>query len=915
MKKQSLIIVLVVLASTFYFSLTILPENVVAATHYVGGTGPGNFTRIQDAVDASNPGDEIFVYNGTYYEHITILEPLTLLGENRNTTIIDGSSSGTVVSVTANWVNITGFTVRNGGQNTLDSGIGISSSSGCYVMNNTVSNNWAGILLSYSSGNVVMSNIGNNNSIGIYVYKSNGNKIFNNTVHSNTDGIATSDSRNDVIANNEIFSNTLTGIGLYFSRTSTIVNNKMVEDGIHVSGNVLLYWNTHTIDASNTVNGKPVYFLKDTVGGTVPSGAGQVILANCKGMTVENQNVSNGTEGIQLGFSSGNYIANNTASSNDWYGIRVYSSNNNTIINNTARASGDGIRLTYSGRNTVANNTLSSNRWHDITIYYSSNNVIANNTMYDGDGDGIYHSSSDNNTITGNDISGKVFGIGVEHSAYNTFANNTVSDSWEGIHLHLSANNNIRNCSVISSGRRGINLMSSSGNRIYHNRISDNVLQAFDDTNANQWDNGYPSGGNYWSDYNGPDICSGPNQDICPDPDGIGDTPYVIDIDSRDRYPFVNFIVPSPSPTNLTTEFVGDYDILLDWTAPNSPFLDHYLIYRGVDQRQLDFSTPIYDTSIEIDPLRTDWTDVNASSPTAPREYYYTVRAVNLLGMMSGTSNTAGKWTKNFSAGLLTFSLPLEPFKTRNASWYADGIQNTRFIRWANSTGHWVTHYAGMQEGINDIPVEMGKGYEISLASNTRFTFCGYPASMIRYHEGVGDSMGFRKSLSTERDRSNVTLAWDFAGGASEYRIYKSDRRNGLHNLSLGPVDTVPSTQNTWTDYGVFSSGGEYYYIVIPMDSQGDLGSSTYSVGVFTMEYQSGSDSFALPLKVEEARSLDWYCDNIPNIVGMAYVASNVWKFHAREMPEGVYDIEVLHGEGYQISFDGGSSSFTFIGY
>ena len=56
---------------------------------------------------------------------------------------------------------------------------------------------------------------------------------------------------------------------------------------------------------------------------------------------------------------------------------------------------------------------------------------------------------------------------------------------------------------------------------------------------ANFWDNSYPSGGNYWSDYTGVDLYWGPNQDQ-PGSDGIGDTPYIIDDDNQDNYPFMS---------------------------------------------------------------------------------------------------------------------------------------------------------------------------------------------------------------------------------------------------------------------------------------------------------------------------------------------------------------------------------------
>ena len=61
---------------------------------YVGGSGPNNYTKIHDAINDSTDGDTIFVYNGTYYEHnITIDKSISLIGENRDDTIVYGTNS------------------------------------------------------------------------------------------------------------------------------------------------------------------------------------------------------------------------------------------------------------------------------------------------------------------------------------------------------------------------------------------------------------------------------------------------------------------------------------------------------------------------------------------------------------------------------------------------------------------------------------------------------------------------------------------------------------------------------------------------------------------------------------------------------------------------------------------------------
>ena len=83
---------------------------------YVGGNGTGNYSSIQDAIDNTSNGDTVFVFNGTYYENIIIYKSIILLGENKNTTIIDGDKKGDVVRVVSDEVTISGFTIINGGR-------------------------------------------------------------------------------------------------------------------------------------------------------------------------------------------------------------------------------------------------------------------------------------------------------------------------------------------------------------------------------------------------------------------------------------------------------------------------------------------------------------------------------------------------------------------------------------------------------------------------------------------------------------------------------------------------------------------------------------------------------------------------------------------------------------------------------
>ena len=80
---------------------------------YVGGSGPGNYTNIQDAIGNASDGDTVFVFNGTYFGSVIINKSINLFGEDKNTTIINGFVAFTI-SIVSDWVNMSRFTIKNG---------------------------------------------------------------------------------------------------------------------------------------------------------------------------------------------------------------------------------------------------------------------------------------------------------------------------------------------------------------------------------------------------------------------------------------------------------------------------------------------------------------------------------------------------------------------------------------------------------------------------------------------------------------------------------------------------------------------------------------------------------------------------------------------------------------------------------
>jgi parallel beta-helix repeat protein len=131
----------------------------------------------------------------------------------------------------------------------------------------------------------------------------------------------------------------------------------------------------------------------------------------------------------------------------------------------------------------------------------------------------------------------------IRPSNHNTIVNNTISNTSKGIALCHACTDNTIFDNTVSNNDYGIGLSGySKDNTIYHNNFINNTNQADDTTGTNQWDKGYPSGGNYWSDYTGVNLYSGPLQDQ-PGSDGIGDTPYTNiggGSGAQDNYPLMS---------------------------------------------------------------------------------------------------------------------------------------------------------------------------------------------------------------------------------------------------------------------------------------------------------------------------------------------------------------------------------------
>ncbi len=258
------------------------------------------------------------------------------------------------------------------------------------------------------------------------------------------------------------------------------------------------------------------------------------------------------------------------------HGIFLYHSEyimvaNNSLIENIS----GGVLLVSSNLSVIIYNEINSCMFGGICLQYSHCNNVSLNGVSDP-GEGIGLTLSNNNSLTDNIVHSAIWGVGININADdNRIESNNFINSWCGMYMANAHNNTVKSNNIdsnfnygiwmvssddnhilnnnISNSAIGLDLTDSTFNHIYHNIIINNSIQANDSLGLNSWDNGYPSGGNYWSDYAGTDMFRGSGQNI-PGSDGIGDTPYAFDF-AQDNYPLLPNGVSDTFPPDHMNEY------------------------------------------------------------------------------------------------------------------------------------------------------------------------------------------------------------------------------------------------------------------------------------------------------------------------------------------------------------------------
>lgn len=261
-----------------------------------------NFTTrgyIQGLIDNASDGDTIVIPSGTYYENIIINKSITLIGEDKNTTIIDGGEVGYVVYVSVDRVTISGFTIQNSGNNTWeDVGIFIDKTDNNTITGNIIANNSCGIYCyqdyyADSDYHIISENIIINNWLGVFLDRSVKNEVYENYIADNTwfgifvgSSVLPLKSMEHSLDENEFYNN------IY---RNTITKN---DHGIYM--NIAFYNNVFENTITNNYYGIRL---------------APAFLCGCDGNTIYQNNINNNTYGIFAGDDLGT-IMGNTLSKN-----------------------------------------------------------------------------------------------------------------------------------------------------------------------------------------------------------------------------------------------------------------------------------------------------------------------------------------------------------------------------------------------------------------------------------------------------------------------------------------------------------------------------------------------------------------------------------------------------------------------
>jgi len=550
------------------------------------------------------------------------------------------------------------------------------------------------------------------------------------------------------------------------------------------------------------------------------SGSGDgIALTDRSNLTLVNMEITGFNYGIRLYYSSNNTIASSNVTANGRIGVDLYYSSNNSMLGNNVAGNVYGISLEVSSNNRIHGNIFTND---GLCVRMSNANSVENNTV-NGRPLVYLEDMSDYNVqeagqvilvrchnimVDGLNISETDIGIQLLETNNSIIAGNELANNLVSMYLWVSLNNTISG-NNISDDFVGIWLYCSSNTRIFHNNFNNTQQTKIDPDGYNAWDDGYPSGGNYWSDYAGVDLHSGQYQNETGS-DGMGDTPYAIDANNTDHYPLMN---PWPSGWKL------------DFTPPtNHPIVD-FAVYNGSLYAAADNKLYVKEGSI--------WSTIDAPTFVTSLEPYGDKLVVGGQGGMfcyNGTSfslvfsvptyiKVLGAYNNTLYAGTMLDNPPKLYYCNGSAENPADWHVDTGF-----ST---ILNFSGAFGSIDSFAVYDGKMYVAS--GKTVYCFDGTGWSMALSYEYAYAFLDMQvydgKLYLATRDLNRIPLYMGGTGFSGviiefdgenwttvlghDYWLYSLEVYDG--KLYVGTANRIYTFDGTVWDVSFYSADGVYY--------------------------------------------------------------------------------------------------------
>jgi nitrous oxidase accessory protein len=321
-------------------------------TLYVGGGGSDNYSKIQDAIDNTSDGDTVFVYDDSspYYENLIIDNSINLIGEDRDTTIIDGDFKDNTILVTSSSFTIKNIKVINSLKDSYSAGIFVWENGELIkdisIINCIISNSSTGIRLTNVKGCIVTNcTIYNNEGHSLYLIES---------------------------------------YDLIITKCTIFDNGLLLENNRFYSGEIL----TEDCEDINVSNCQ----IYNNIGFGIYSMIG-------KNINIYNNTIQGSLRGLKISVTDNFNVYNNNIYKNDKTGIDIIGIGeiNGTVNNNKITENGDiliydagiSIRNCSSGV-IIKNNDISSNKKNGILFLQSCDNIISKNNFIDNEKDAYF---------------------------------------------------------------------------------------------------------------------------------------------------------------------------------------------------------------------------------------------------------------------------------------------------------------------------------------------------------------------------------------------------------------------------------------------------------------------------------------------------------------------------------------------